>query len=150
MGLRGEILGMIVGLMIQFALGMLVNLFVTLPSDHPGANPSDFFSGSAQSLVWGITQGPIGLIGHIVLGTLLFVGSIYLAFRVWQLRRRPLRTLAVLGALMILAAGFNGTSFLDFNEEFSSMLMASFFALAVVFYAILLFLLPPRWGPAEE
>jgi hypothetical protein len=35
----------------------------------------------------------------------------------------------------ILGAGFNGGSFLNYHEDFSSMLMASFFAIVLVSYA---------------
>ncbi len=49
---------------------------------------------------------------------------------------------AVIGAVAILGAGFNGGSYLDYHEDFSSMIMASFFAIAVTAYAIGLSLLP--------
>jgi len=39
----------------------------------------------------------------------------------------------------VLAAGFNGGSFLNYNQDFSSMLMAVFFAVAVIAYAVGLF-----------
>ena len=38
----------------------------------------------------------------------------------------------------MLAAGFNGGSFLNYNEDFSSMIMAGFFAAAVACYALTL------------
>ena len=53
----------------------------------------------------------------------------------------------MLGFLLILGSGFNGASFLDFNEDFSSMIMATLFALAVLCYASLLFILAD--GPQE-
>ncbi len=140
--LRRAAFWMIVALMIQFTLGMIVNLFVTVPTNHPGAHPSEYFSGSAQSYVWAVTQGPAPLIAHVVWGTLLFVGSIALVVRAWPLHVRALRWASVLGMLLILAAGFNGASFLDFNEDFSSMLMAAFFALAVLSYASVLLAVP--------
>jgi hypothetical protein len=39
----------------------------------------------------------------------------------------------------VLAAGFNGGSFLNYNQDFSSMLMATVFAVAVVSYSVGLF-----------
>ena len=140
--LRRAAFGMILALMIQFTLGMMVNLFVTIPTNHPGAHPSEYFSGSAQSYVWAVTQGPVTLVAHVVWGTLLFVGSIALVVRAWPLHIRALRWASILGMLLILAAGFNGASFLDFNEDFSSMLMAVFFALAVLSYAAALLAVP--------
>ncbi len=47
---------------------------------------------------------------------------------------------AVIGAVAILGAGFNGGSYLDYHEDFSSMIMASFFAIAVVAYVVGLYL----------
>jgi hypothetical protein len=40
---------MIVAVLAQYAVGMVVNLFVTIPAHHPGAKPSNYFSGSASS-----------------------------------------------------------------------------------------------------
>jgi hypothetical protein len=136
--------GMILGLMVQFGLGMTVNLFVTVTRDHPGANPPEYFSGAAQSVVWAVTQGPFFVAAHVVWGTLLFVGGVVLVVSAWRTRRRGLRAATILGALMILGAGFNGASFLNYGEDFSSMLMATLFALAVVFYATAVFIATPE------
>ena len=45
------------------------------------------------------------------------------------------------GAFGVIAAGFNGGSFLNYNEDFSSMLMAAFFAAAVIAYTAGLFIM---------
>jgi len=47
---------------------------------------------------------------------------------------------AVVGFIGVLGAGFNGGSFLDYHEDFSSMLMATGFAIAVVSYAVGLYI----------
>jgi hypothetical protein len=44
-----------------------------------------------------------------------------------------------LGLFGVLAAGFNGGSFLNYTQDFSSMIMATFFAWAVVSYTVGLF-----------
>jgi hypothetical protein len=59
-----------------------------------------------------------------------------------KLHRRAITVTAVLGFLFVLGAGFNGASFLNYREDFSSMIMASLFALAVLAYVSLLFVLP--------
>jgi hypothetical protein len=38
--MRDQFLGTLIFLMIQFLLGMAVNLFVTITTNHPGANPT--------------------------------------------------------------------------------------------------------------
>jgi uncharacterized membrane protein len=45
-------------------------------------------------------------------------------------------------AVNLMVAGLNGGSFLNYNEDFSSMIMAAFFAVAVVSYVTGLYLLP--------
>jgi hypothetical protein len=42
----------------------------------------------------------------------------------------------VLGFIGILAAGFNGASFLNYGQDFSSLLMAVGFLLAAISYTI--------------
>jgi hypothetical protein len=48
--LRISFLFALVMLIAQFLLGMAVNLFVKIPTDHPGYNPPEYFSGAAQSV----------------------------------------------------------------------------------------------------
>jgi hypothetical protein len=49
----------IVLLLVQAGIGMIVNLFVTIPAHHPGSRPSNYFGGSFRSVTWAITQGPL-------------------------------------------------------------------------------------------
>jgi hypothetical protein len=126
--------GLILVLIVQFLVGMLVNLFVTIPDSHPGSQPSEYFAGSFQSVAWALTQGPSLLAAHASFGLVLVLGSLALVFRARQLRRRRMTVAAVLGFLFIIGAGFNGASFLDFNEDFSSMIMATLFAAALLCY----------------
>ena len=131
---RGAAIGMLVTLFVQFVVGMAVNLFVHITRNHPGANPPEYFSGVAQSVTWAVTQGPLLLILHAVLGLILVAGSISFAVQAVRSGPRSLAIVAVVGAVAVLAAGFNGGSFLNYNEDFSSMIMAVFFAIAVGAY----------------
>jgi len=140
--LRAATFGLLVGLLIQFLAGMLVNLFVTIPTSHPGASPAEYFGGSVQSVIWALGQrGLPGLVVHTGWGLVLVVGGLALAVRARKARRRGVTVAAVLGFLFMLGAGFNGASFLDFHEDASSMIMATLFALAVLCYAAMLVLL---------
>jgi hypothetical protein len=133
----GFALGMLI---IQFLLGMVVNLFVTIPSNHPGANPPEYFGGVVQSVSWAILHGGLWLTLHAVWGLVLVLaafGTLVQAIRLGGGRI----TLAALGFVGVLGAGFNGGSFLNYNQNFSSMLMAVGFALAMAAYATLLY----RW-----
>ncbi|TMC53936.1 MAG: hypothetical protein E6J20_05985 [Chloroflexi bacterium] len=139
--LRSLFLGGLILLVVQFLLGMGVNLFVTIPLTHPGANPPEYFSGVAQSVTWAILHGPILLIIHAVLGFVLLAFGIRILISAIRSRERGLIIAASIGAVAILGAGFNGGSYLNYHEDFSSMIMASFFAIAVVAYVVGMFLM---------
>jgi hypothetical protein len=134
--LRRALVGVNFFLLVQYLLGIAVNLFVTIPTNHPGAQPPEYFSGVVQSVTWAVIQGPFLLILHASLGLLLVAGAIGVAVRAWPLGGRMLRWTTILGAVSVLAAGFNGGSFLNYNEDFSSMIMASLFAVAVACYVL--------------
>jgi hypothetical protein len=137
--MRDQFLGTLVFLMIQFLLGMAVNLFVTITTNHPGANPPDYFGGVVQSVTWAILHGHILLVVHASLGLLLVLNALSLLVAAIRARQRDLVTVTSFGLFGVLAAGFNGGSFLNYNQDLSSMLMASFFTIAVVAYSIGLF-----------
>jgi hypothetical protein len=144
--MRRATLGMIVGLVIQFVAGMLLNLFTKMPDSHPGSNPSDYFSGSLQSMIWAITQSGLpALAFHTTWGLLLVTNGVALIALARGVRRRTVTVSAVLGFLFVVGAGFNGASFLDFNTEYSSMIMATLFGLSVLAYTVVLFVLPADW-----
>ncbi len=42
---------------LQFVIGMVLNLFVTLPDKHPGANGAEYFATSLTSLGWALSFG---------------------------------------------------------------------------------------------
>ena len=126
-------------LLVQFLLGMATNLFVDITRDHPGANPPEYFSGVAESVAWSILHGPFLLRLHAVLGLILLLGAVSVFVRALRQASRPVKIATGIGGFAILAAGFNGGSFLNYNEDFSSMIMAGFFAIAVAAYVSSLF-----------
>jgi len=65
------------------------------------------------------------------------LGSLWLAVLAIRGRRAGFVWAAVLGALFILGAGFNGASFLNYNKDANSYVMALLFA-AVLCYIIIL------------
>jgi hypothetical protein len=130
-------------LVAQFLVGMAVNLFVDIPKDHPGARPTEYFSGSVQSVNWALgSSGLPWLEAHAGIGVLLFLAAIALLLVAIRSGRRGHVIAAALGLAGIIAAGFNGASFLDFNEDFSSMLMSGGLALAVAAYVLGLYAAP--------
>ena len=139
--MRTGFLSAMIVLVIQFLLGIAVNLFVTIPTDHPGARPVEYFSGVVQSVTWAIIHGHMLLIVHASLGLLLVLAALGLLVQAIRARVRPMIVTTAIAFVAVLAAGFNGGSFLNYNEDFSSMLMAAFFAAAVIAYTAGLFIM---------
>jgi len=136
---RAVALGLLVVVLIQYAAGMVVNLFVTVPARHPGAKPRDYFSGSASRVAWAVAHGPAALALHAALGLALVVAAISGAVLTGSLGRRRLTVAGYLGAACVVGAGFNGASFLDFNQDVSSLIMALLAAAAIACYAAILY-----------
>ena len=74
--LRITFLFALVMLIAQFLLGMAVNLFVKIPTDHPGSNPPEYFSGVVQSVTWAILHGNVLLAIHAGYGLALVIAAI--------------------------------------------------------------------------
>jgi len=138
--LRISFLFALVMLIGQFLLGMAVNLFVKIPTDHPGANPPEYFSGVAQSVTWAILNGNLLLAVHAGFGLVLVVAAVGTLVQAIGNRRRGIVVSAVIGFIGVLGAGFNGGSFLNYHQDFSSMLMATGFAIAVASYSVGLYI----------
>jgi hypothetical protein len=123
-------------LLIQFLVGMLVNLFVVLPAQHPGAQAPEYFSGVVQGDWWALGHGGWELQIHVLVGLLLLLASLALLGAAIYLRRRSWIIVTVLGWLGVFLAGFNGASFLNYGHDFSSLLMTIGFLLSVIPYAL--------------
>jgi hypothetical protein len=129
------LLAAIVLVLAQASLGMAVNLYVTVPSRHPGAGASDYFSGSFDSVVWSIGHGAGALAVHACLGLALALVAAGVAVRGLRSGRRAVGAWSLLGGLLVIGAGFNGASFLDFGHDFSSLIMALLAFGAIACYA---------------
>jgi len=120
---------------------MDVNLFVAIPAQHPGARPSSYLGGSVRSVAWAVAHGAPALVIHAVLGLALGLLVIGVAVYAIRLGRRPVGAWSVLAGLLVIGAGFNGASFLDFNNDISSLIMALLAFGAVACYSAAIYLL---------
>jgi branched-subunit amino acid transport protein len=127
---------MLILLAAQFLVGMLVNLFVTVPSAHPGTNAPEYFSGVVTGVLWVLGHGTLWLLLHSIAGLALFLCSLLLLGLAIASRRRAWIISSIFGLLGIMTAGFNGASFLNYGHDFSSLLMSIGFLLAVIPYMI--------------
>jgi hypothetical protein len=137
--LRILLVSMVLLVLCQASLGMAVNLFVTVPRHHPGANASDYFTGSADSVGWALGHGVVVLAAHVALGLALVIVAIALAVVVLRARRARVAAWSVLGGLLTIGAGFNGASFLDYNKNASSLIMALLTFGAIASYVVALY-----------
>ena len=141
---RAALVGQLILLAAQFALGMAVNLFTRVPAVHPGSvRPgSDYFTSLARALSWAMTGGDMLLRVHVIAGLLaVAAGLVLVAAAMWAGGRRR-AVAAWSGLAFVVGAGFNGGSFLIFGDgdKLASFLMASLFLLAVVVYGVALLL----------
>jgi len=136
-------------LLAQASIGMLVNLYVSVPTRHPGAHPSGYLGGSLQSVIWAIAHGPAALAVHAALG--VAVMSIVIGTAIDALRhgRRVVAVWSSIAASLVIGAGFNGASFLDFNDNASSLIMALLAFAAIACYSVVMFHLAGAPGGSE-
>jgi hypothetical protein len=123
--LRSTALGLLMFLLVQFALGMVVNLYVRMPADGAGYGPA------AAALVL-----------HGLVGLALVLGSVSLAVRTVAARARQAAVPAVTAAVALLVAAAGGLRFLGTGVEGASLVMALCAAIAIGCYSLILYRLP--------
>lgn len=133
-------------LLVQFFVGMITNLYVTIPDSHPGAHASDFFSGVPDAIGWAIGSGPAWLAMHAALGLALAVASLAFIVSAFRTRDWTWFWLSFAGSMLLIGAGFNGASFLVFGHDFSSLIMSGLFALSLGCYLAGIYISARRTG----
>jgi hypothetical protein len=145
------LLGAILLVLVQAGLGIVVNLYVKVPAHHPGAHPANYFAGSLHSVAWAIPHAPATLAAHATLGLAFVVFAAGTAVHALRAGRRAIAGWSVLGGLLVIGAGFNGASFLDFAHNINSLIMAVLALAAIGCYATALMLLgAPSTLPGSE
>ncbi len=125
----------LVMLVVQFGLGMGVNLFAQLPA-------SDYGGGVLAAFVGAVIDGPATLTLHALLGTLLLGSAIAVLVRAILVRKTAFVTLAAVGLLAILLAWGAGSWFVGTADSGSSMAMALATGVAILSYATILLITP--------
>jgi len=118
-------------LVVQFALGIYVNLYITVPG-------ADHGHGFGQA----VANGPAGLTLHIVLGLVLILTAFGFLVQAILTRQPALIAAAVLGLLAMIGAAASGSSFTGSGRDAASMAMAALAAVGLLCYGTSLFLLP--------
>ena len=131
---RRTTLGMGIGVVVQYALGIWVNLYVTVPARDQGGG---FLAAIGRALA----NGPVALGLHAGLGLLLVLGSISLVVRSVLSRNRALIVLSAVFLLALLGAASSGASFVDSGNDSASASMAMLTGVALICSLISLYVL---------
>jgi hypothetical protein len=132
-GLRINSFSVVIVLLIEFGLGISVNLFVKVPAADHGKGMLPAF-GSA------VTGGPVVLAFHALLGIFLLAGGIAALVRAILIRRPLWLGLTSVALLSIVVAWISGSRFVGSMDNGASLAMALATALSILCYVLILFL----------
>ena len=121
-GLRRNSTAISVMLLAEYALGMVINLYVQVPA--AGAR-----GGAAM-----LAHLPVAVTVHAVFGFLLLVAGVTVLVRAVRARTRPLIALAAAGLLAIIGAGAGGAVFAGNGQAGASLAMALLTGTALLCY----------------
>jgi hypothetical protein len=141
-GLRANSLAAVVMLLIQYCLGMWVNLYARLPASDHGKGVFAAFGGA-------VANGPAALAIHALLGILLLVTSIAAVVRAAVARNAAGVAFGAVAFLAIVAAWLSGARFVGNTSSGASFGMAVATAVALLGYVIILFLPARPGGPGR-
>jgi hypothetical protein len=141
--LRGNTFGILAMLIVQFAIGIVVNLYATIPAGDKG---SGIFGAIGRAL----TSGPASLATHAGLGLLIVLAAIALVVRSIVARHTASIVLSLIGLAAIASAAVNGARFVaDGGLASASLAMALSTAVAMLCYAIGLLVLGSSRASAD-
>lgn len=131
--LRRETIGLLIGFAIQFFAGMVLNLFVNVPSKHPGAMATDYFSGVWSGLGWALSGGGGWTMAfHVYLAIALVLGTLSIVYHSIRAKNSTWVSASTVAAIFTIGALFNGLSYINYDHDFSSLIMALAWLVAVV------------------
>jgi hypothetical protein len=134
-GLRANALAAVVMLLLEYCLGISVNLYSTLPASDPG---KPLFAGFAAAAGG---NGPLLLSLHALLGTLLVITALAALVRSSRLGATPPIVLTAVALLAILVGWLAGSEFVGHMRNGTSLTMALVTAVAILCYALVIFFL---------
>ncbi|HUY46241.1 MAG TPA: hypothetical protein VMV92_11015 [Streptosporangiaceae bacterium] len=115
--IRRATLGTAIGLLIQYALGMWVSLYVTVPAREHGG-------GVAAAIGRALSGGPAALAVHAGIGLLLLVGSIVLVVRAALARVPFFIVTSSVNLIAVAGAAASGAAFVNAGRTGASLDMA--------------------------
>jgi hypothetical protein len=142
-GLRANSFAAIVILLIEYGLGVWVNLYGHLPASDHGANIATGFARA-------VSKGPAGLSIHAVLGAILVISAVTAVVRAALVRRPVMVGATAAGLAAIAVAALSGASFVGDDSNGASMSMAVAAGVAIGAYALVLLLSAGAAEPARR
>jgi hypothetical protein len=130
---RRSSLAALVLLVVEYGLGMYVNLYVAVPAADRG--------GSLDGV---IAHGPALLSIHATVGLLLGLGALATLVHAIRVRRWVLVGASAVGLLAVAFAAVAGAAFTSTGDTADSMAMSVMTGVALLCYAANLFLLGPN------
>jgi hypothetical protein len=137
--LRANALAAIVMLLLEYGLGIWMNLEGHVPGADQGVG---FWAAFLDS----ITRGPLGLTLHAVLGTLIIITSIGLAMRSIATKRWSWSVLALVAFIAVLLAWLSGVLFVSSGDSEPSLVMALWTGVALLCDVLIVFRLTFETG----
>jgi hypothetical protein len=119
-------------LLIQFSLGVAVEIYATLPAGDEGKS---LFAGFAAA----VGKGPAVLTLHALLGTLLLITAVAAVVRSARVGATPSIVLTGVALLAIIVAWLAGSSFVGHEKDGVSLTMALATAVALLCYTLVIF-----------
>ena len=132
--LRRASFGAVMALLVQYGLGIGVNLFVNVPDADKGKGFGAAF-GKAMS------NGPAALAAHAGIGLLLIINVIAVLVIALRTRHGGAIVSSIIGLLCVIGAAFSGADFVDKGQNSASMTMAVLTGVALACYVINLYIL---------
>jgi uncharacterized membrane protein len=141
-GLRPSSFAAVVMLLAEFALGIWVNLYAKVPASDHGKSTFAAFGGA-------VAHGPVALAVHALLGTLILVTAISVVIRAALARKAAATVVGAVAFLAVIAAWLSGARFTSGGADGASFGMAIATAVALLCYAIILFVPRLTEGPGR-
>jgi hypothetical protein len=132
--LRRSSFGAVCALLLQYGLGIGVNLFVNVPDKDQG-------KGMGASFGNAFSNGPAALAAHAGIGLLIVINVIVILIVSIRTRLPLMIATGVIGFLAVLGAAMAGATFVDKGQNSASMTMAVLTGVALACYAINLYVL---------
>jgi hypothetical protein len=130
-GLRPNSFAAVVMLLVEYGLGIWVNLYAKIP-------PSDQGKGTFAAFGAAVAHGPVALALHALLGTLLLMTAITLVIRAVLARNAAATVIGAVALLAIIAAWLSGARFTGDAANGASFGMAMATAVALLCYVTIL------------